>query len=91
MADLNIQLILRLVDRATGPARAAMRAIERIGGEGVLQQARMVEAGARRMGAGFADMREGALRGAAVATAYTGVVAALAGSFIRPAAEMERF
>ena len=32
MADLNIALILRLVDRATAPARAAMRATRAIVG-----------------------------------------------------------
>jgi len=29
MADLNLQMILRFVDRATGPARAAMQQVER--------------------------------------------------------------
>ena len=38
MADLNIALILRLVDKATAPARAAMRAIERIGGDSLMRR-----------------------------------------------------
>lgn len=91
MADLNVQLILRLVDRATGPARSAMRAIERLGGEGLMRQAQQVTAGARMMGRGMADLRSAALSGAAVAVGYAGAMAGLAGSFIGPAAEMERF
>ena len=39
MADLNIQLILKLVDRATAPARAAMRLIDRLGGDGMRRHA----------------------------------------------------
>lgn len=31
MADLNVSLILRLVDRATAPARAVMRMVDRMG------------------------------------------------------------
>lgn len=91
MADLNVQLILRLVDRATAPARAAIRAIERIGGEGLMRQARQVEAGARMMGRGLADVRSAALTGTAVVAGYAGAMAGLAGSFLGPAAEMERF
>lgn len=91
MADLNVQLVLRLVDRATAPARAAIRAIERIGGEGLMRQAQQVAAGARMMGAGMEDVRAAALRGAAVVAGYTGTMTALAGTFLGPAAEMERF
>jgi hypothetical protein len=50
MADLNIALILRLVDRATAPARAAMKTIERIGGDSLMRQAERVNAGARLLG-----------------------------------------
>lgn len=32
MSDLNLSLILRLVDKATGPARDAMRRVQKIGG-----------------------------------------------------------
>jgi len=32
MSDLNLSLILRLVDKATGPAREAMRRVQKIGG-----------------------------------------------------------
>lgn len=91
MADLNVQLILRLVDRATAPARAAIRAIERVGGEGLMRQARQVEAGARMMGRGLSDVRSAALSATAVLAGYTGAVAALSGTFLGPAAEMERF
>lgn len=91
MADLNVQLILRLVDRATAPARAAMRAVERMGGEGMMRQAQQVAAGARLMGRGLGDVRAAALSGAAVAATYAGSMTALAGTFLGPAAEMERF
>lgn len=91
MADLNVQLVLKLVDRATAPARAAIRAIERVGGEGLMRQAQQVAAGARMMGRGMEDVRRAALRGAAVAVGYTGTMTALAGTFLGPAAEMERF
>lgn len=91
MADLNVQLILRLVDRATAPARAAVRAIERMGGEGLMRQAHQVAAGARMMGRGLADVRSAALTGGAVVVGYAGAMAGLAGSFLGPAAEMERF
>ncbi|MCA3448730.1 MAG: tape measure protein [Rhodobacter sp.] len=91
MADLNIALILRLVDRATAPARAAMRAIERIGGESLMRQAERVNAGARLMGAGLNDVGNAALRGGAMVTAYGAGMTALAASFVRPAAQFEQF
>lgn len=91
MADLNIQLILRLVDKATAPARAAMRAIERIGGEGMLRQAERVSRGSRMMASGLGSITGAALRGTAVIAGYTGSVSLLAGLFVGPAAEMERF
>jgi tape measure domain-containing protein len=91
MADLNIALILRLVDRATAPARAAMRSIERIGGDSLMRQAERVNAGARLMGAGLNDMGNAALRGGAVVAAYGAGMTALAASFVRPAAQFEQF
>ena len=91
MADLNIALILRLVDRATAPARAAMRAIERIGGESLMRQAERVQAGTRLMGAGLTDVGNAALRGGALVTAYGAGMTALAASFVRPAAQFEQF
>ena len=91
MADLNIALILRLVDRATAPARAAMRAIERIGGDSLMRQAERVNAGARLMGAGLTDVGNAALRGGAVVAAYGAGMTALAASFVRPAAQFEQF
>ncbi|PTE15908.1 tape measure protein [Pseudogemmobacter blasticus] len=91
MADLNIQLILRLVDKATAPARLAMRAIERIGGEGMMRNAARGNRGAHLMAAGLGTVTGAALRGAAVLAAYQGTAAALTGLFIGPAAEMEKF
>ena len=91
MADLNIQLILRLVDKATAPARMAMRAIERIGGEGMMRNAARVNRGAHLMASGLGTVTGAALRGAAVLAAYQGTAAALTGLFIGPAAEMEKF
>ena len=91
MADLNIALILRLVDKATAPARAAMRAIERIGGDSLMRQAERVNAGARLMGAGLTDVGNAALRGGTVVAAYGAGMVALAASFVKPAAQFEQF
>lgn len=91
MADLNISLILRLVDKATAPARAAMRAIERIGGEGLMRQANTVGRGSRMMVGGMKDISKAALTGGAVLAGYSAGMVALAGSFIRPAAQFENF
>ena len=91
MADLNIALILRLVDKATAPARAAMRAIERIGGDSLMRQAERVNAGARLMGAGLNDVGNAALRGGTVVAAYGAGMTALAASFVKPAAQFEQF
>jgi tape measure domain-containing protein len=90
-ADLNIALILRLVDKATAPARAAMRSIERIGGDSLMRQAERVNAGARLMGAGLTDVGNAALRGGTVVAAYGAGMTALAASFVRPAAQFEQF
>ena len=91
MADLNIALILRLVDKATAPARAAMRSIERIGGDSLMRQAERVNAGARLMGAGLTDVGNAALRGGTVVAAYGAGMTALAASFVKPAAQFEQF
>lgn len=91
MADLNIQLILRLVDRATAPARAAMRAVERLGGEGVMRQAAQVQRGAGLMRDGLGQVGGAALRTGAVLAGYAGTMSLIAGAFIRPAAQFERF
>ena len=91
MADLNIALILRLVDKATAPARAARRSIERIGGDSLMRQAERVNAGARLMGAGLTDVGNAALRGGTVVAAYGAGMTALAASFVKPAAQFEQF
>ncbi len=91
MADLNIALILRLVDRATAPARAAMRNLERLGGDSLARQAERVSRGTRAMTAGLNDVGNAALRGGAVVAAYGAGMTALAASFLRPAAQFEQF
>lgn len=91
MADLNIALILRLVDRATAPARAAMRNLERLGGDSLARQADRVSRGTRAMTAGLNDVGNAALRGGAVVAAYGAGMTALAASFVRPAAQFEQF
>lgn len=91
MADLNIALILRLVDRATAPARAAMRNLERLGGDSLARQAERVSRGTRAMTAGLNDVGNAALRGGAVVAAYGAGMTALAASFVRPAAQFEQF
>ena len=91
MADLNIALILRLVDRATAPARAAMRSLERLGGDSLARQAERVSRGTRLMTAGLNDVGNAALRGGTVVAAYGAGMTALAASFVRPAAQFEQF
>ncbi len=91
MADLNVQLILRLVDRATAPARAAMRTLERIGGEGLMRQAETIQRGTRMMGDGMLGVGRAAGTAAATVAAYSGTLSALAAAFVRPAAQFERF
>ena len=76
MADLNVQLILRLVDRATAPARAAMRTLERIGGEGLMRQAETIQRGTRLMGDGMIGV--GRAAGTAAATVAAAGAAAAA-------------
>lgn len=91
MADLNLALILRFVDRATGPARAAMRALERVGGEGMMRQAETISRGSRMMATGMGEVGKNAATAAAAAAAYSGAIVGIASSFIRPAAQFERF
>lgn len=91
MADLNVALILRLVDRATGPARSAMRALERIGGQGIVAQADRAARASRMIGDGMGRVaRSTAVAGTAVA-AYTGILTGIGAAFVRPAAQFERF
>lgn len=49
MVDLNVALILKPVDRATGPARTAQQALRRIGGDEIMRQAREVQRGSVMM------------------------------------------
>jgi tape measure domain-containing protein len=96
MADLNIALILRLVDKATAPARAAMRSIERIGGDSLMRQAAQVNRGAVLMADGLGTVTG---RAAALAGKLGSVQGLLAGfglyklgnGFVRSAAEFEQF
>lgn len=91
MADLNVQLILRLVDRATAPARSAVRALERLGGEGFMRNAQRVNRGAVMMASGLGSVTGASIKGGLVLAGYAGTMAALSGTFLGPAAEMERF
>ncbi len=91
MADLNVALILRLVDRATGPARAAMRAIERIGGDSLVRQAAKAQAASAMIAGGVGSIAGTASRAGLAVAAYGTGVAALAASFVRPAAQFEQF
>jgi len=91
MADLNIALILRLVDRATAPARAAMKTIERIGGDSLARQAERAKRASAMIGSGLGDISGAAVKGGAAVAAYGAGMAALAASFVRPAAQFEQF
>lgn len=87
MSDLNIQLILRLVDRATAPARAAMAGLNRLGANGAAMLGR-----AREQSVALA----GALGGAAGAATRMGAAFGVIGgltlrSFINEAAQFEKF
>lgn len=88
MADLNVQLILRLVDRATAPARSAVRALERLGGDGFMRNAQRVNRGAHMMASGLGSVTGASIRGGLVLAGYAGTMAALSGTFLGPAAEM---
>lgn len=84
MADLNIQLILRLVDRATGPARAAMRNLE-VQGERLKAAGRdQIALSAQQISA--AQQRSQEMLGEAAAIAGTGYAMMQA---MRPAIEFE--
>jgi tape measure domain-containing protein len=89
MADLNVSLILRLVDRATAPARAVMRMVDRMGGESMMRGARQVREG---MGivAGSAGRAVGVLGDYRTMLAGLGL-AAVGASFVREAAAFEKF
>lgn len=96
MADLNVSLILRLVDKATAPARAAMRMIDRMGGQGVIAQAARVHRGSVMMASGLGTVAGSATRALGVLGDYRTMLAgigigAIAGGFIRTAAEFENF
>jgi tape measure domain-containing protein len=93
MADLNIALILKLVDRATAPARKATEALRRIGGDAFARSSDRAHRGALRMAEGL-----GGLAGAATRTAFSfqtlaaGVgIAALGRSMIEQASSFENY
>ncbi len=84
MSDLNIALILRFVDQATAPARAAMQnlqgaaeAVQRYGNQQMAAGRQMVE---------VADQQTAALRGSTLATVGTGVALFAA---LKPAVDFE--
>lgn len=70
MADLNVALILRLVDRATAPARAALRQVERAGAG--MQRFGAAQMALSRSQIAAAQDRTRALGGEAMALAATG-------------------
>lgn len=85
MSDLNLQLVLRFIDRATAPARAAMQAVERAGmGAQQIGQRQMALAKAQMAQAAG---RNRALTGEALAIAGTGYAMAKA---LGPAIEFEK-
>lgn len=85
MSDLNLQLVLRFIDRATAPARAAMQAVERAGmGAQQIGQRQMALAKAQMAQAAG---RNRALTGEALAIAGTGYAMARA---LGPAIEFEK-
>ena len=78
MSDLNIQMILKLVDQVTGPARAALRSLDQIkkaGGD--------IAAGGRRV-------LDGAKNVGAAATAYGAAAALVASQMLAPARQNQR-
>jgi tape measure domain-containing protein len=91
MSDLNISLILRLVDRATAPARAALRQIDRLSGDGFSRNAARVSAGSKLMRSGLTDLGRTAAVGTGLLAAYGTAMTGLAATFVKPAAQFERF
>lgn len=91
MADLNVALILRLVDKATGPAKAVIDRVNRMSGGAFAKSARLVNRGAREMGGGLADAARHARGGVAAIAAYQGALVGIGAAFLKPAAEMERY
>jgi TP901 family phage tail tape measure protein len=84
MSDLNIALILRFIDQATAPARAAMQnvqgaaeAVQRFGGQQMAAGRQMVEQ---------ANAQTAALRGSTLATLGTGAALVAA---LQPAIDFE--
>jgi TP901 family phage tail tape measure protein len=84
MADLNVALILRLVDKATAPARTALRQIERSGS--AMRSFGAQQVALSRSQIANAQARTGALAGEAVALAGTGYAMVKA---LGPAIEFE--
>lgn len=84
MADLNVALILRLVDKATAPARTALRQIERSGA--AMRNYGAQQVALSRTQIANAQARTGALAGEAVALAGTGYAMVKA---LGPAIEFE--
>lgn len=85
MADLNVALILRLIDQATGPARAAIANVQAAGAQ--VQRFGEREIAAGRAMQETAAARTSALRGQTLAAAGVGL--ALYG-LMRPAVQFEQ-
>jgi tape measure domain-containing protein len=96
MADLNVALILKLVDRATGPARTAMRALRNIGGDQIMRQAQEVRRGSLMMADGLGTVTGRAARLTGQLASIPGLLAGfglyqIGSSAIRTASQFERF
>lgn len=85
MSDLNVSLVLRLIDRATGPARAAISNIQGAAAAASRAGARTLQFSNAQLASIHAS--RGALQGQAVQAAAAGAALALA---VKPAIDMER-
>lgn len=91
MSDLNVSLILKFVDKATAPARAALKALDRFGLSSFTAHAERIRKGTQAMAGEFQRWTRLVKGGTAVLGAYGLSMTAIGLAFIRPAAQFERF
>ncbi len=96
VVDLNVALILKLVDRATGPARTAMRALRNIGGDQIMRQAQEVRRGSLMMADGLGTVTGRAARLTSQLASVQGLLVGfglyqIGASAVRTASQFERF
>lgn len=77
MTDLNVALILRLVDRATGPARAVIDRVNRMSGGAFGRNAGIIDRGARQMGSALSDAAARSKTLLLAVSAYKGAMAGM--------------